>query len=206
MRERIFSASIGKLFTLAALAFFLSSCTTSRTFATGGSSGESIVAGPLQVLLDPYWPTTIDITHAVVQRPFASQSAVFVISQDQKQEALRSAKQLRELIRTESQTTLPTRLSAIGFRPANAGEKARILKLYIPSVHMRCSVNGNCFTVARIRADLETPDKPKASWFYIGEFGQPATGGEINARLFTSFIDSLMAAMEKDGLLPLRKN
>ena len=204
--RRNFLLSTGRLFALIALAFFLSSCTTSRTFETAGSTGERIIAGPFRVVLDPDWPATIAINHQYVQRSFAPQSAVPIISPDQKQQALLSAKQLRELIRTGSQTTLPTRFSGLGLRPANAGEKARTIKLYIPSIEMRCSVYGNCFTVARIRVDLETPENQKSSWFYFGEFGQPSTGGEINERLFTSFVDSLIAAMEKDGLLPLRKN
>ena len=186
-------------------AALLSGCTTSRTFGTGGRASGSLTAGPLQVELDPYWPSTIDISHDVVQRPFAAAAPAQVISPNQRQEASQSSRQLRDLIRVESQKLLPTRLAKIGFRTASSGEKARVLKLYVPSIQMRCSVYRNCFTVARVRVDLETPENTKSSWFYLGEFGQPATGGEINANLFTSFIDSLLVAMEKDGLLPTRK-
>lgn len=204
MGTHIYSSPVRRIFVLLVLSMFLSGCTTSRTFQTGGRAGDGLVAGPLQVVLDPYWPSTVDVSQDVVQRPFGSNDRSFVISPKQRQEALQSSRLLRELIRSESQTSLPSRLAKIGFRSANPGEKTRNLKLYIPSIQMRCSVYGNCFTVARVRLDLETPENTKSSWFYLGEFGQPATGGEINANLFTSFIDSLLVAMEKDGLLPTR--
>ena len=204
MGSQIYSSPLRRIAVLFVLSMFLSGCTTSKTFQTGGRAGDGLVAGPLQVVLDPYWPSTIDISQDVVQRPFASNDKSLVISPKQRQEALQSSRLLRELIRSESQTSLPNRLAKFGFRPANPGEKARSLKLYIPSIQMRCSVYENCFTVARVRVDVETPENTKPFWFYLGEFGQPATGGEINSNLFASFIDSLLEAMEKDGLLPTR--
>lgn len=206
MEIQVRSLRFKRVFFLLVWLALLTGCTTSRTFETSGRASGSLTGGPLQVVLDPYWPSIIDVSQAIVQRPFETRATTVVISPKQRQEASQSSRQLRELIRTESQMSLPTSLAKIGLRTAHTGEQARVLKLYIPSIQMRCSAHGNCFTVARVRVDLETPENAKSSWFYLGEFGQSATGNEIDAKLFKSFVDSLLAAMEKDGLLPTKRS
>ena len=206
MEIQVRSLRFKSVFLLLVWTALLSGCTTSRTFETSGRASGSLTAGPLQVVLDPYWPSIIDVSQDIVQRPFETRTTTLVTSPKQRQEASQSSRQLRELIRAESQMLLPMSLAKMGFRTTQTGEKARELKLYISSIQMRCSVYGNCFTVARVRVDLETPENAKSSWFYLGEFGQSATGNEIDAKLFKSFVDSLLAAMEKDGLLPTKRS